>query len=158
LKQPLVALVAGIALLSTLAIAQSPAVDNVTRAQMIDQGNDLKQKASSNNGAASVKLKEYPNHYTMIAYRSKTGAAEVHEHYADFFFILKGSATLTTGGKLVDQSTVSPGELHGTSVEGGVTTPLHEGDCVHIPAGTPHQLVIESGIDFLYYVIKAKEN
>ena len=143
---------------STLVIAQSATVDNATRSDLLAQGRDLKQSAVHGSGTAAIKLKDYPNHYTMLSYRNTTGGSEIHEHYADFFIVLQGSATLMTGGKLTNDTTASPGEHRGTAIEGGTPTPLHEGDCVHIPAGTPHQLLIPTGSDFLYYVIKAKEN
>ncbi len=143
---------------SALAIAQSATVDNATRSDLLAQGRDLKQSAVHGNGSSAIKLKEYPNHYTMLSYRNANGGGEIHEHFADFFIILQGSATLMTGGKLTNESIASPGERRGTAVEGGTPTPLHEGDCVHISAGTPHQLLIPTGSDLLYYVIKAKEN
>lgn len=143
--------------LSPFAISQSPAVDHTTRIQLLDKEKELKQKAQSSNGAASVKLTDYGNHYTMLAYRSKSGAAEVHTKFADFFYIMEGSATLQTGGKLVNPDATNPDEPRGTAIEGASETPLREGDWVHIPSGVPHRLIIPEGTDFCYYVIKVRE-
>jgi len=144
-------------LLAPLTHAQSLTVDRATRSELLLKAKDLKQSAASGNGSASVILVTYPNHYTMLAYRNQSGGGEVHEQFADIFVVLQGSATLITGGKLVDPSTTKPGELHGTAVEGGTETALSEGDVVHIPAHLPHQLLIQSGQDFIYYVVKVHE-
>jgi mannose-6-phosphate isomerase-like protein (cupin superfamily) len=141
---------------ASLALAQSAVVDHTTQAQLLDKEKELKQ-AASGNGSASVKISDYPNHYTMLSYRSKTGGGEVHQNFADIFYIVHGDARLLTGGKLVNPTTASAGELRGTIVEGGSETPLHQGDFVHIPANVPHQLIIADGQDFYYFVIKVRE-
>ena len=137
--------------------AQSAVVDHTTQAQLLDKEKELKQAAASGNGSASVKISDYPNHYTMLSYRSKTGGGEVHQNFADIFYIVHGDASLLTGGKLVNPTTASAGELRGPSVEGGSEAPLHQGDFVHIPANVPHQLIIPDGQDFYYFVIKVRE-
>lgn len=143
--------------LSPLAFAQSPAVDLNTRSQLLEKEKDLKQKALTGNGASSVKLSDYGNHFTMLSYRSKSGGAEVHTKFADFFYVLEGSATLQTGGKLVNPTQTGTDEPRGTAIEGASETPLHVGDFVHIPATVPHRLIIPEGTDFYYFVIKVRE-
>jgi mannose-6-phosphate isomerase-like protein (cupin superfamily) len=137
--------------------AQTLTVDHLTRSQLIEKAQELNAKAQGPEGAASSKLNEYPNSFTMIALRSKNGGAEVHENYADFFFVVQGSAKLLTGGTVQDSKTVSPGEIRGKSVLNGVETALNQGDIVHIPATMPHQLRLPEGGTFLYFVIKVKE-
>ena len=102
---------------------------------------------------ASRDLVRYGNHYTMLAARESTGSSEVHEHEADIFVIENGTATIVTGGTLVNAQTQKPGEIRGTSISGGERHTLQTGDIIHIPAGVPHQLVIEKG-PFDYFVIK----
>ena len=106
---------------------------------------------------AAQQLKKYGNHYTMLAYREATGASEVHGKEADVFVVTDGAATIVTGGKLVNARTEKPGELRGTSVEGGERHPLAKGAIIHIPAGVPHQLLIENGKPFTYFVVKVIE-
>lgn len=151
------AVLLALALLAPLARTQSLTVDRTMRSELLDKAKELKQSAAQSNGSASITLNTYPNHYTMLAYKSQNGGAEVHEQFADIFVILQGNATLLTGGKLVNQTTAKPGELRGTAVEGGTETALSEGDVVHIPAHLPHQLLIKPGQDFIYYVIKVQE-
>ena len=137
--------------------AQSPAADLATRSQLLEKEKELKQKALSGDGASSVKLSDYGNHFTMLSYRSKSGGAELHAKFADIFYVIEGSATLQTGGKLVNPTQTSSDEPRGTAVEGGTETFLREGDFAHIPAGVPHRLIIPDGTDFCYYVIKVRE-
>ena len=137
--------------------AQTLTVDHLTQSQLIEKAQELNAKAQASEGAATSKLNEYPNSFTMIALRSKNGGAEIHENYADFFFVVRGSAKLLTGGTMQDGKTVSPGEIRGKSVLNGVETTLNPGDIVHIPATVPHQLLLPEGQSFLYFVIKVKE-
>jgi len=137
--------------------AQTLTVDHLTQNQLIEKAKELTAQAQGSEGIASSKLNEYPNHFTMIALRSKNGGAEVHESYADFFFVVRGSAKLLTGGTVQDAKTVSLGEIRGKSVLNGAETTLNEGDIVHIPATVPHQLLLPEGGTFLYFVIKVKE-
>ena len=62
-------------------------------------------------------------------------------------------ATLVTGGTLVNPQTQKSGEIRGTSISGGERHPVQAGDIIHIPAGVPHQLVVEKG-PFEYFVVK----
>jgi mannose-6-phosphate isomerase-like protein (cupin superfamily) len=138
------------------AVAQTLTVDHLTQRQLIEKAQELRAKAQGPAGAAS-KLNEYPNHFTMISLRRQDGGAEIHEDYADFFFVVEGSATLLTGGTMQDGKAVSPGEIRGKSVLNGVKTTLKQGDIVHIPATVPHQLLLPDGVAFIYFVIKVKE-
>src|ERR1700681_296386 len=131
--------------------AQTLTVDRLTQSQLIEKAQELKAKAQGPEGAAGSKLNEYPNSFTMIALRGKNGGAEVHENYADFFFVVRGSAKLLTGGTVQDRKSVSAGEIRGKSVLNGVETSLNQGDIVHIPATVPHQLLLGGGATFLYF-------
>jgi mannose-6-phosphate isomerase-like protein (cupin superfamily) len=139
------------------AVAQTLTVDHLTQSQLIEKAQELDAKAQGPDGMASSRLNEYPNHFTMISLRHKDGGAEIHENYADSFFVIRGSATLLTGGVVQDGKTVSPGEIRGKSVLSGVATTLNQGDIVHIPATVPHQLLLPEGGTFIYFVIKVKE-
>ncbi len=151
-----IAALAVVAAMAQAAAAQTVKVDHMTQSELIEKAQALNAKAQGPDGSASVKLNEYTNHFTMIALRNKDGGAEVHENYADFFFVVQGHATLLSGGTVQDGKTVTPGEIRGTSVQNGDRTSLGEGDIVHIPADVPHQLLIADGT-FIYFVVKVKE-
>ena len=63
--------------------------------------------------------------------------ASVHDTEAELFYVVKGSTTLVTGGKLVDgkQNGVN---WTGSGIEGGVEAKLNAGDFVLVPEGVPH--------------------
>ncbi|HUG52157.1 MAG TPA: hypothetical protein VMR21_01090 [Vicinamibacteria bacterium] len=99
-------------------------------------------------------LANYGNHSTLVAHRQADGEAEVHESQADFFVVQKGKATLVLGGEVVGGKTTAPGEIRGESIKGGQRHAIAKGDVVHIPARTPHQLLVPAGQQFTYLVIK----
>jgi mannose-6-phosphate isomerase-like protein (cupin superfamily) len=103
---------------------------------------------------ASEALSKYGNHYTMMAFREATGSAEVHETEADLFVVVEGHASIVTGGELVNKHTEKAGEVRGSSISGGQKHELAKGAVIHIPAGVPHQLLIEKGVPFTYFVLK----
>ena len=139
------------------AMALGAPADHYTAAQLGHDMAKLKAQAAAT-GSASEKLQQYPNHFSMLAYRNRDGGGEIHQQFADLFYVVRGKATLLTGGSIPDAKEKSPGELRGAAVVGGEKTALRAGDVVHIPAGTPHQLLISPGHDFLYFVVKVKEH
>lgn len=143
-------------LLATLAAAQNPAT-RTTQADFAAHIDQLRAQAKSGDGSASVKLETHLHDFTMLALRMKTGGGEVHVHWADYFYVVRGHARLLTGGTLAGSHSVSDGESRGSAVDGGQETDLSPGDFVHIPAGVPHQLLIANGEEFVYYVIKVEE-
>ena len=124
---------------------------------MLAMAQELKPRAQSEGGAASLRLAEFPRHYTEIAFRCASGVGEWHQHWADTFFILEGSARLVTGGELVDAREVGPGEKRGRAITGESRQQLITGAVVHIPAGVAHQMILNEGEMITYFVVKIKE-
>lgn len=137
--------------LATFALGADEDVDIYSAQDLGAMSEKLPQKRAP---FAAQDLARYGNHYTMLARRDATGSAEVHEHEADFFVVQGGEATLVTGGKLVNGHTEKPGEIRGSSIQDGERHRVAAGDIIHIPAGVPHQLLIEKGRPFTYFVIK----
>lgn len=137
--------------LALATVGLSQAVDIYSAADLKAAEGKLAQKGTP---FASKDLARYGNHYTMLAHREATGSSEVHEHEADIFIVESGTATIVTGGKVVNPQTQKPGEIRGSSITGGERHALATGDIIHIPAGTPHQLLIEKGKPFTYFVVK----
>ncbi len=106
---------------------------------------------------AGERLVDFGNHYTMVALREGTGEAEFHETEADLFVVTSGAATLIVGGSIRNGKTTAPNEIRGPSIEGGTRQKLSVGDIVHIPPKTAHQLVLQPGAEFTYFVLKVKE-
>jgi quercetin dioxygenase-like cupin family protein len=111
-------------------------------------------KASGSSGAI---LGDYKSHAIRLSVRTASGAAEVHAHYDDIFIVTGGKATLVTGGTVVDARSESDGETNGSRIQNGKSQTIVQGDIVHIPAGTPHQVMIAGGDTFGAIVVKVKE-
>ncbi len=73
-----------------------------------------------------------------LEYRASVGNAAVHETEAELFYIVDGSATLVTGGKLTAEKRTNPENLSGTGIEGGESRHVAKGDFVMVPDHTPH--------------------
>jgi mannose-6-phosphate isomerase-like protein (cupin superfamily) len=67
--------------------------------------------------------------------------------------VVRGTATVVTGGEMREPREVAPGELRAAAVDGGERHELGEGDLLAIPNGVPHQFVDVSD-PFLYFVVK----
>ena len=63
--------------------------------------------------------------------------ASVHDKDAELFYMMDGSATLVTGGKLVEG--VQTGDnWRGKAIDGGTAQKMSKGDFMMVPAGVPH--------------------
>jgi quercetin dioxygenase-like cupin family protein len=132
-------------------------VDHYSPAVLLERGAYLRKLAKHGDGSASEMLKEYPQHFTMLSFRSRDGEAEVHENHADLFYVLDGRATLVTGGTVAGARTVGPGETRGDAVEGGARQELRVGDVAHVPAGVPHQMLVANDKTVTCFVMKVVE-
>jgi mannose-6-phosphate isomerase-like protein (cupin superfamily) len=108
-------------------------------------------------GSSGSTLSNRGTHAIKLSERTATGAAEVHAHFDDVMIVIEGSATLLTGGDVINAHTAANGETTGSAILNGATQPIAAGDVVNIPAGTPHQLIIAPGTIYSALVIKVKE-
>jgi mannose-6-phosphate isomerase-like protein (cupin superfamily) len=79
-----------------------------------------------------------------LEYRAAIGPSAVHKKYAEFFYVVDGSATLVTGGKLANEKS-NGDNLSGTGIEGGSPRQVAKGDFVIVPEGTPHWFSVING-------------
>src|SRR5579863_8549651 len=108
-------LIASLFLLPREAQAQTMKSDHWSPADLLEKAKHLRELAAEGKGSASETLEKYPHHYTMLAFRNRSGGGEVHDHFADLFYILDGHATVVTGGAVVDPKSTGPGETLGAS-------------------------------------------
>ncbi len=94
---------------------------------------------------------EYKIH---ASHRDAAGKAEVHEHETDIIYVLEGTATFVTGGKVLGGEMTAPGETRGAGIEGGETRKLVKGDVIIVPQGVPHWFK-DLKAPFNYYVVKS---
>ena len=85
--------------------------------------------------------------------REGPGQAEVHVRDTDIIYVLDGSATIVTGGTVVESQTVAQDEVRGRLIEGGDTRQLAKGDVFVVPNGVPHWFKAVQP-PLLYYVVK----
>jgi mannose-6-phosphate isomerase-like protein (cupin superfamily) len=142
---------------SVAAFAQSPDRAEVfSSAQLKSQLIELAEQAKTK-GSSGAKLGDYGSHSIMLSERTAKGGAEVHAHFDDVMLVIEGKATLITGGELIDAHAGLNGESGGSGIRNGTTQSVAAGDLIHIPAGTPHQLLIAPGTQYSALVIKVKE-
>jgi len=145
-------------LAGVLAAGEPAGFAHWSAASLQGYGEKLAAKVDPKTKSASERLGKFGNHFFMIGHREGDGEAELHEGQADVFVVESGAATLVVGGEIVEAKTTSPGEIRGPSITGGERVKLGVGDVVHIPAKTPHQLLIEPGGKFTYFVMKVDVN
>ncbi len=132
--------------------------DRWSAAQLLERAKHLRPLAAQHDGVAGEALKKYPRHATMLTFRSHSGEGEVHQHFADLFYVLDGHATLVTGGEPVEAKTTGPGETRSTAIKGGSSEEMNPGDVLHVPAGMPHQMLLAEGETVTYFVVKIQES
>jgi mannose-6-phosphate isomerase-like protein (cupin superfamily) len=109
-------------------------------------------------GLANETLANWGTHQLLVVHREATGQAEYHETQADIIVVRAGSGSIKIGGKIMDGKTTAPNEIRGSWIEGAELHQLREGDVMHIPAKTAHQVMLETTqtIDYLAIKVDAK--
>jgi len=96
--------------------------------------------------------------------RYKPSNVEMHMKDTDIMYVLKGSATIVTGGelegvteaaKLPNGSPAPKDEIRARNIVGGDARHLSAGDVIVIPNGVGHQFTQVEG-PFLYIVVKCR--
>ena len=93
---------------------------------------------------------QFDNHGWSLAHREKSGVVESHESRAIVMVVQSGEATLVVGNDVVDEKRTSPTEVRGTSIRDGVHRKVGAGDIINMPAGLPHQFLLEPGQQITY--------
>jgi uncharacterized protein GlcG (DUF336 family)/mannose-6-phosphate isomerase-like protein (cupin superfamily) len=105
--------------------------------------------------ATGMNLVKAGNYKVDASHRDAPGVVEVHTKDTDIIYMLEGSATLVTGGKLLDGKAVEPEEIRGRDTHGGESRIITKGDVIVIPNGTPHWFKEVKG-PVNYYVVKVR--
>ena len=121
--------------------AQQPAPPTKTYSTAADVAALLaKAKADHKDGQPTVveRILTLAPYGVNLEYRTAVGPAAVHEKEAEMFYVLYGSATLVTGGKLANEKRTNAENLTGTGIEGGKSQAVAKGDVIMVPENTPH--------------------
>jgi hypothetical protein len=98
-----------------------------------------------------------PDFRLSFAERNKPGKVEQHADWNDEIIIQDGDVLLNYGGTSVNAKPTGPGEMLGDSISGGQSVLMHPGDIVTIPAGLPHQMLIQTPT-MRYIVLKTHKD
>jgi mannose-6-phosphate isomerase-like protein (cupin superfamily) len=137
----LIAISLVLTIVAVAAWAQQPAPPTKTFSSAADVAALLaKAKSEHKDGQPTVveNIIRLAPYSANLEYRTSVGPAAVHEKEAEMFYVLEGSATLITGGKLKDEKRTNAENLSGTGIEGGNSQAVAKGDVVIVPENTPH--------------------
>lgn len=105
--------------------------------------------------AAGGSFLETPEYRVGMARREGPGDAEVHDVDTDIFYVFEGTATLVSGGEMIEPRTVGPNEHRAASTRGGESRTVTKGDVIVIPRSVPHWFNEVSEAPFVYLVVKS---
>lgn len=128
-------------LLAGAAFAQQPPAQPNHTYTSAEQIQELIAKAKSrrtnNQPTITENILRVAPYQASLEYRASVGPAAVHEQEAEFFYVIDGAGTLTTGGKLTEEKR-NGRNLTGTGIEGGSEQKVSKGDFIVVPENTPH--------------------
>jgi mannose-6-phosphate isomerase-like protein (cupin superfamily) len=93
---------------------------------------------------------QFGHHSWSLAHREKSGVVESHGTRTIVMIVQSGEATLVVGTDVVDAQNTSPTEVRGTSIRDGIERKVSAGDVINMPAGLPHQFLLEPGKQITY--------
>jgi mannose-6-phosphate isomerase-like protein (cupin superfamily) len=93
---------------------------------------------------------QFEHHSWSLAHREKSGVVESHGTRTIVMIVQSGGATLVVGTDIVDAKNTSPTEIRGTSIRNGIERKVSAGDVISMPAGLPHQFLLEPGKQITY--------
>jgi mannose-6-phosphate isomerase-like protein (cupin superfamily) len=143
--------------LSLPAFSQTGGKSEIFSAAQIRQHLATLGTQAAASGSAGQVLADYGSHKLQISVRTTSGGAEIHAHFDDVMIVQQGTATLITGGTVIDSKTGPDGETKGTGLQGGKSQTISVGDLVTVNAGVPHQIIVASGTTYSAVVVKVKE-
>ena len=130
------------ALPAALSVAQQPAPEKTkTFSSAADVASLIaksKSERKDNQPIVNQRILHLAPDNANLEYRASVGAAAVHETEAEIFYVIDGSGTMVTGGKLVNEKRTNAENLSGTAIEGGTSQPMAKGDFLIVPENTPH--------------------
>jgi mannose-6-phosphate isomerase-like protein (cupin superfamily) len=93
---------------------------------------------------------QFAHHSWSLAHREKSGVVESHLTRTIVMIVQSGEAILVVGADVVDPKNTSPTEIRGTSIRNGIESKVSTGDVINMPAGLPHQFILEPGKQITY--------
>jgi mannose-6-phosphate isomerase-like protein (cupin superfamily) len=141
------AFIAGFAVILTasVALAQQPPASGQAASRTMVSASEVtaliakaKAERKDNQALLAQSMIQLAPYNVSLEYRAAVANAAVHETEAELFYVIDGSATLVTGGKLTNESRTNAANLSGNGIDGGVSRRVAKGDFIMVPEGTPH--------------------
>jgi mannose-6-phosphate isomerase-like protein (cupin superfamily) len=131
-----------ITICSSAALAQQPtASEPKTFASAADVAALLakaRAERKDNQPIVTERILQLAPYNANLEYRASVGQAAVHETEAEVFYVIEGSGTMVTGGKLVNETRTNAANLTGSAIDGGMSRNVAKGDFIVVPEKTPH--------------------
>lgn len=115
-----------------------PAKDYLSAADVAALIAEAKAEHKDGQALQNKRMVSVPPLNASLEYRTGITGASVHETEAELMYVIDGSGTIVTGGKLTEEKRQNPTNLSGTAVEGGTSRHVGKGDFIMISEGTPH--------------------
>ena len=143
-------------LAAILAVAQTnPEIVYWPAAKIKEYSSTLKNaQIAKKSTTASEILSDLGNCKFEILRRDGSGTGELHRNWTDVFVVQGGEATILYGGAIEAPNDTGNGEIRGPKVIGGKSQKMAAGDVLVMPAGVPHQTVVEAGKSFFALIVK----
>ena len=132
-----------IAVTSGSVFAQAPTPTDRTKATHYPAA-ELKAalaKLPTDRASASVRVFSLDPYSVGVEQRQpREQGATAHDDRAELFYVIEGSGTMLTGGKITDGKQNGT-NLQGTTITDGTRINFSPGDFIMVPSGVPHQFV-----------------
>ena len=157
----ILAVVSALALGVALATAQAPQTPPVTPMKFAYYpASEIKALATTLKGGGPItfpRLHRGDHDFQGMSFRAKSaGAPELHNNWADLYYIIDGEVLHHTGGTLEGGTERNPGsgEFGGGKLVGAKAVRLAAGDIASSAAGQPHWWEVEPGKTVTYMTVK----
>jgi len=144
-----------LAIAGASAISGLKVTSNGSVAPMVQYWDQTHVKAAFAKGSVLFDGAGDRNYMVHASRRDSAGLAEVHAKDTDIIYVLDGTATVVTGGSVIDGKATAVDEVRGARIENGERRRLARGDVMIVPNGTPHWFQ-EVKAPFTYYVVKVR--
>ena len=140
-----IGLMLALAFTPTTAFAQQAAAPNPASSRTMVSAADVramiakaKSERKDTQALLAQSMIQLAPYNVSLEYRAAVANAAVHETEAELFYVIDGSATLVTGGKLTKENRTNAANLSGSGIEGGTSRRVAKGDFIMVPEGVPH--------------------
>ena len=107
--------------------------------------------------ATALARADHRPHSVQIIHRAGYTQPEIHTTKWDLYVVLKGAGTVRVGGERVNWVEGQPPEGQRPQLEGAEDFEVTEGDILHVPARSWHQVVVAEGESITYALINVFE-